>query len=113
MNLKDIYIGKLIKEKFDAKRKSDKNFTKAEFARRLGIHRSTIYPLFKQKSLDIELLIAISEVLEYDFIEEIYIANQKTKENIQNRIVIEIEVSEEQLHKSELLRELVDVVKSK
>jgi len=109
MNLKDIYIGNLIKEKFEQKKAKDKNFTKAEFARRLGIQRSTIYPLFHQKSIDTELLIHISEVLEYNFIEKVYMTNQKAKEN---RIRIGIEVSEEQLQKSDLLKELVNMIES-
>ena len=110
VGLKDIYIGNVIREKFEQKRANDRNFTKAEFARRVGIHRSTIYPLFHQKSIDIELLINISEVLEYNFIEEIYVANQKVREN---RIVIGIEVSEEQLQKSDLLKEFMNVIKGK
>ena len=110
IGLKDIYIGNLIREKFEEKNANDENFTKAEFARRLGIHRSTIYSLFHQKSIDIELLIHISEVLEYNFIEEIYVANQKVKEN---RIFINIEVSEEQFQKSELLKEFTNVIKNR
>ena len=48
------------------------------------------------------------EVLEYNFIEKIYISNQKAKEN---RIVIE--VSEDQLQKLELLKEFINVIEDK
>jgi len=72
MNLKDIDIGKVIKEKFEEKRQTDKTLNKAAFARRIGIDRSTVYLLFEKKSIDTELLLNISEVLDYDFIGEVY-----------------------------------------
>jgi len=46
MNLKDIHIGKIIEEKFEEKRQTDKTFSKAEFARRLGVDRGIVDNFF-------------------------------------------------------------------
>ena len=46
----------------------EKGMTVAEFARRINKSRENAYDIFRRKSLDMELLSAISEVLDYDFI---------------------------------------------
>jgi hypothetical protein len=71
MSTKNIHIGSLIKEQFEEKLKRDKHISKTEFAELIHVHRSTIYPMFKQKSIDIELLIRISKALDYDFLKEV------------------------------------------
>jgi hypothetical protein len=45
----------------------------AEFSRKIHCDRTTIYYLFKQKSIDIERLELISRVLDFDFIREVYL----------------------------------------
>ncbi|MDR0711726.1 MAG: helix-turn-helix domain-containing protein [Prevotellaceae bacterium] len=97
--MKNIHIGKLIKEKFD-----EKKITKTEFARRIHIHRSTVYLLFEQKSIDVELLLAISEVLEYSFIEEVYLKRSPPKKDT---IVVGIEVDRSQLQNLDLPEEFL------
>ncbi|MDR3286927.1 MAG: helix-turn-helix domain-containing protein [Prevotellaceae bacterium] len=101
--MKNIHIGKLIKEKFD-----EKNITKAEFARLINIHRSTVYLLFEQKSIDIELLINISKVLEYDFISEVYLKHNTAKEK---SIIVGIEITAGQLEKLNLPKEFIYLLK--
>ncbi|MDR2146704.1 MAG: helix-turn-helix domain-containing protein [Tannerella sp.] len=59
-----IFIGELINRKL-----SEHGMSKSEFARRIGCSRGTVYNIFNSKSLDIELLIHISEILGYDFTE--------------------------------------------
>ncbi len=71
LNMKKIALGPLIKEKFDARRAYDRNFTVAYFAQQLNVHRATIYQLFRQQSIDVYMLIRISEVLHYDFVGEV------------------------------------------
>lgn len=88
--MKDIHIGKLIKEKLD-----EKNMTKAEFARRIHIHRSTAYLLFEQKSIDIELLLTISKVLEYNFVEEVYLKRQPQAKA--STVIVGVEIDHSQL----------------
>ena len=67
MNIKDIHIGKIIKEKLE-----EKSISIAKFACGINRDRTTVYNIFKQKSIDIELLIKISEILDYDFIHQVY-----------------------------------------
>jgi transcriptional regulator with XRE-family HTH domain len=69
--MKNIAIGPLIKKQFELRRKHDRNFTIAYFADRINLHRSTVYQLFKQHSVDVYLLWEISKVLDYDFFAEI------------------------------------------
>ena len=64
----------------------------AEFARRIGRERTTVYDIFERKSIDIDLLIAISKALDYDFINEVYFA--KKSETSKMLITIEIEAGE-------------------
>lgn len=67
MNTKDIFIGKIIREKVE---KSGMTYT--EFARRINSSRTSLYTLFESKSIDVEKLISISEVLDCDLFLEVY-----------------------------------------
>lgn len=69
---KDIHIGKLIKERFD-----ESNLSVPEFAAALNKSRTTIYDIFSRKSMDIDLLLQISDILDYDFLSKIYELNSK------------------------------------
>ena len=68
-----IHIGNQIKEIFDTK-----DLTVSEFARRIDTSRENVYGIFKRKSIDTNLLIKISTVLDHNFFqyfirkEEIY-----------------------------------------
>ena len=62
---KDVHIGSIILKVFQ-KRK----MTVAQFAREIGCHRTRIYPIFQNKSIDVDLLIRISKVLNYNFLFE-------------------------------------------
>lgn len=64
---KNVYIGKLIQEKVD-----ENHMSYAEFARLIHCGRTNVYRIFECKSIDIERLLLISEVLHYDFIHEVY-----------------------------------------
>lgn len=64
---KDIYIGHIIQAKVD-----EKGMSYADFARSIHCARTSLYHLFESKSIDVERLLLISEVLEYDFISEVY-----------------------------------------
>ncbi len=57
-----IHIGSKIKEVFDTK-----DLTVSEFARRIDTSRENIYGIFKRKSIDTNLLIKISNVLDHNF----------------------------------------------
>ncbi len=105
--MKNIHIGELIKQKFEERRRVDKSLTKASFARQINIHRSTLYLLFAQKSIDIELLMNISKVLNYDFIENVYLDKKPIKKN---RIILGVEVDAEQLRKLDLPDHYIQMV---
>lgn len=69
----DIHIGKLIQEELKRQgRRID------WFASQLCCDRSNIYKLYKRRSLDTDLLLHISEILEFDFF-EVYSQNAKWK----------------------------------
>ncbi len=93
---KNIHIGRLIKEKFEERQKSDKTLTITSFAKRIHIHRSTLYLLFKQKSIDIELLMTISKVLNYSFIEKVYL-NKPVHVTGKNQVFVGVAVDVEKL----------------
>ncbi len=65
--LKDIHIGSAIAQQIACA-----GMSYAEFARRLNCDRTTVYGIVKSKSIDIERLIRISEILDFDFIEQVY-----------------------------------------
>ncbi len=72
---KDIHIGKLVKEKFD-----ESSLSVPEFAAALHKSRTTIYDIFSRKSMDIDLLLQISDILNYDFLRKICeLNNQDTQ----------------------------------
>jgi plasmid maintenance system antidote protein VapI len=63
----DVHIGTLIGQKLE-----ERSMTITAFARHIHCDRTTVYHLLKQKSIDVEKMILISRVLDYDFFHEIY-----------------------------------------
>jgi predicted transcriptional regulator len=61
---KNINIGSVIK------RKVKETMSVTRFAKQINLPRSSVYLLFENKSIDIELLSKISKVLNYNFIKE-------------------------------------------
>ncbi|MCC8171819.1 MAG: XRE family transcriptional regulator [Parabacteroides sp.] len=57
-----IHIGKLIEDELHRQERSV-----AWFARKLYCDRTNVYKIFKKQSIDTELLLRISEILQYDF----------------------------------------------
>jgi len=66
---KDVHIGSMIRAIF-LKRKKERNLTVDQFARALGCDRGRIYPLFRSKSIDTDLLVKISIILDHHFLLE-------------------------------------------
>lgn len=89
----DIHIGELIKNKFDAS-----GMTISSFAEAIHKTRTTIYDIFKRKSIDMELLMLISDVLKHDFIEEIHkLRKNDTVFTHKKRYFVYIEVDENEI----------------
>ena len=64
---KDVHIGTEIKRVL-----KERNMSVTEFAKRICCHRKNVYDIFNRKTLDIDRIISISELLNYDFIHELY-----------------------------------------
>ncbi|MDO5490328.1 MAG: XRE family transcriptional regulator [Bacteroidaceae bacterium] len=58
------HIGSLIKKELERQER-----TVSWFARKLCCDRSNVYKLFKRSTIDTELLLRISQTLNYDFFE--------------------------------------------
>ena len=69
-----LHIGQLIKEELERQER-----TVSWFARKLYCDRSNIYKLFKRPTIDTELLLRISVILNHDFFAE-YMARINNKE---------------------------------
>ena len=65
---KEIHIGSLIKEKME-----ERGLSVSDFAHALHYERTTI---------DVDLLLRISEVLAYDFLREVYLADEPRRYSI-------------------------------
>ena len=59
-----LHIGNLIKEELEKQER-----TVSWFARKLCCDRSNVYKLFKRSTIDTELLLRVSKILNYDFFE--------------------------------------------
>ena len=104
--MKNIHIGSIIKQKV-----LESSMTIKEFADRISCERTTVYNIFQQKSIDIEKLMKISEVLNYDFISEIY-AKQNDKITHSNQTVfVAIEVDADLLKQLNLPNDFVLLIK--
>ena len=67
MDYKKIHIGKLIQTFV-----KENNINSAELARKLGKTRQNIYDLYKRDDIEVKLFLTISEILNHNFIEDIY-----------------------------------------
>lgn len=95
---KDVHIGELIKQKL-----SESDLSIADFAKAIHKTRTTVYDIFNRKSIDSELLITISEVLQFDFISCAYgdqttsfISSHVAENYLIVKIVKEYELEEEE-----------------
>ena len=88
--MKNIHIGSVIKQKL-----KESSMSNEEFADKINRERTTIYDIFARKSVDSELLFRISEVLNFDFYNELYL-NRKTT-HFSKKIFIAVEIEEEKI----------------
>ncbi|MDD2595528.1 MAG: hypothetical protein PHD11_06920 [Bacteroidales bacterium] len=89
-----VHIGNLIKQVVDGK-----GISYQEFAKKLHCERSSVYYLFRCKSIDIDKLVNVSNALNYNFIENIYVAGSKSsavKQSIAGHNVLMVSLTEEQ-----------------
>jgi len=67
MSYKKIHIGKLIQTFV-----RENHINSAELARRIGKTRQNVYDLYKRDDIEVKLLLAISEALNHNFLEDIH-----------------------------------------
>lgn len=63
--MKDIHIGSIIQ-----KYVYNHGISPQWLTNKIGCHRSKIYKIYDKKSIDIDLLIKISKILNYNFLDE-------------------------------------------
>ncbi|MDR2126631.1 MAG: helix-turn-helix transcriptional regulator [Prevotellaceae bacterium] len=63
-----IHIGSLIQQKV-----KEKSLSVTQFAEFINLSRGAVYNIYESTSIDIDLLQKISDVLDYDFIENHYV----------------------------------------
>ena len=104
-SIQNTHIGSIIKKIL-----SEKLMTIAEFAGKIHRERTIVYDIFERKSIDIDLLIKISNVLDYDFIHEVYFPQNKPATS--SKIFVAIEIEEGEIEKLKLPEEFLCFVKS-
>ena len=64
--LNKVHIGQMVKAVFDRS-----GMTVAEFARQINCERTNIYTIFRRRTIDVELLVLISDALNHNFLDDI------------------------------------------
>jgi predicted transcriptional regulator len=91
--IRDVHIGKCIK-----KRLKERNISISDFSGLLHTDKSNVYRLFQKKDINTEMLIRISNLLNYNFFAEFIDINEMT--NIQEKkIYIAVEIEQKSLNK--------------
>lgn len=90
-----LYIGHMVKSVFDKS-----GLSVAEFARRIHCERTNVYKIFNRRTIDVEMLVAISEALEHNFLEDVmkyYGLSAKYSTNLSFNITLE-DLTEEKVN---------------
>jgi hypothetical protein len=96
--MESVHIGRIIEQEVR------KSMSISEFAAHLNCERSVVYAIFKRKSIDIERLMQISNILDFDFIHTYYLP-KKTP------VIIEIKLEEDVLKDAALMLALTKLIK--
>lgn len=105
MKIENIHIGSIIKQKV-----KEQSLTIKEFADKINCERSTVYDIYERKSIDSELLIRISEALNFDFYSEIYLEKKTT--HFSKKVLIAFEVEEKDIENLDLPEGLIKLLPS-
>jgi len=73
---RNVNIGFIIHKVF-LKRKKENKLTISQFAKALGCDRGRVYDIFENRSIDTELLIRISKILDYSFLLDYFEENHQ------------------------------------
>ena len=61
----EVHIGQIIKTVFD-----ESGMTVSELARQLRCERTNVYTIFRRRTIDVELLARLSEILNHNFLDD-------------------------------------------
>lgn len=64
-NTDNVHIGQLVKSVFD-----ESGMSVSELARQLHCERTNVYTIFKRRTVDVELLAMLSEILNHNFLDD-------------------------------------------
>lgn len=64
-NTDNVHIGQLVKSVFD-----ESGMSVSELARRLRCERTNVYTIFRRRTIDVELLAMLSEILNHNFLDD-------------------------------------------
>ncbi|MBR0176379.1 MAG: hypothetical protein IJQ11_03020 [Bacteroidales bacterium] len=64
-NTDNVHIGQLVKSVFD-----ESGMTVSELSRQLRCERTNVYTIFKRRTIDVELLAMLSEILNHNFLDD-------------------------------------------
>lgn len=103
MAVLNLHIGRLVKTVFERS-----GMTVSDFARQLNCERTNIYTIFKRRTIDVELLINISKILNYNFFEDIL---RQTNLNIKTTHDINIRLQDCPEEKIKIFEELLEKMK--
>ena len=70
MKTKEIHIGTVIKQRLGESRPAVPQVAEVSHG-----DRTTVYDIFKRKSIDVDRLVHISRALDYNFLWEVYLKN--------------------------------------
>ena len=102
----DKKIGQLIKERVE-----HVNMEVTAFAKAIGTERSNAYHIFQRESIDTDLLKKIGQVLNYDFFQDLLEAETikllMMKKGITRKVLIELELTEEEIKYLEIDKKLI------
>ena len=116
MKKSNIYIGEVIKQVI-----AEKQVTKAELARRLGVKPQSVDYLLTRKSIDTDTLYSLSLALDYDFAVLYSIKKEhgidtadECKLTVGNaKISLEIELRPDEMLKLNLKQKIADLLEGK
>ena len=114
MKKSNIYIGEVIKQVI-----AEKQVTKAELARRLGVKPQSVDYLLTRKSIDTDTLYSLSLALDYDFavlysIKKEHATDEESPFKVGNaKISLEIELRPDEMLKLNLKQKIADLLEGK
>ena len=116
MKKSNVYIGEVIKQVM-----AERQVTKAELARRLGVRPQSVDYLLTRKSIDTDTLYSLSLALDYDFAVlysikkgvALTVDEEETFKMGNAKITLEIELRQDEMLKLNLKQKIADLLEGK